>query len=52
MGIETPQLGGPGKLDEPYAFQAREFLRLAYNTKHIDFYIEHKDRYKHNIPHY
>ena len=42
MGIETPQLGGLGKADDPFAFQAREFLRTTYNTKHIEFYIEHK----------
>ena len=27
FGLEVPQLGGPGKANEPFAFEAREFLR-------------------------
>ena len=41
-GIEVPELKSPGHPHEPWAFEAREFVRCAYNTKQIRFFIEHK----------
>lgn len=42
IGVTTPQLGGPDHPDDPYAFQAREFLRERFNAKAVEFVIEHK----------
>lgn len=42
IGIETPKLGNSKELDQPFAFEAREFLRKSYNTKEIEFRIECK----------
>ena len=42
IAIKTPQLGLHQEPDEPWAFEAREFLRTAFLGLPVDFYIEHK----------
>lgn len=40
--IQCPALGNLDKPDEPYAFEAREYLRTRVIGREVEFYIEYK----------
>ena len=43
-GIECPEIKTAGKTHDPWAVEAREFVRTSYNTKQVRFWIERKDK--------